>query len=173
MKKKFAMLFLTLSMSLVLCNTALANESKSQNNIPEISMPEGVTYELNLIEDNGEEYQEIIINTNSRASGTYSTDYDMTGGVYSAQSWACDATPTFNVTITPTSFAGASNEVKMGIKLQKKGTLGYSDVDEDYVTLKYGGTVTVKGNGSGTYRLYFRNYSGFKATGSIYVSFSY
>lgn len=173
MKIHFTKIFLSFGLGLIFSTSAFASEGNNINNSLELSTYEDTTYTLNLAEDNGEEYQEIIINPNLKASGTYETTYDTTGGVYTQQTWVCSDTPKFTVTIKPTSFAGASQTVTMGIKLQKKGALVYSDVDEDYVTLAKGGTVTVSGNEAGTYRLYFRNYSGFRATGKIYISFSY
>ena len=132
-------------------------------------------YHLDLVEDNGQYYEEILIYRNplSRASGSYSTTYNMTGGVYTRQSWVTTAAPTFNITIEPESFAGASTEVEMGIFLEKKSSIGWSVVDEARVTLVDGGSVTLSGESAGTYRLYFRNWSGFKATGNIYVTYSY
>ena len=78
---------------MIFSTSAFASNYTNQSNSIEISAPKGVTYETNLIEDNGEEYQEIIINTNRRATGTYETDYDMVGGVFTQQSWNCTATP--------------------------------------------------------------------------------
>lgn len=173
MKKKFFNIILSLGMCMIFSTSAFASNYTNQSNSIEISAPKGVTYETNLIEDNGEEYQEIIINTNRRATGTYETDYDMVGGVFTQQSWNCTATPTFKVTVNPTYYDGVDKNVHMGIYLQKNSTLGFSNVSQSYVTVAKGGSVTLKGNGSGKYRLYFRNYSGYETNGTIYISFSY
>lgn len=173
MKKKFFNIILSLSMCMIFSTSAFASNDTNQSNSLEISVPEGVTYKTNLIEDNGEKYQEIIINTNERASGTYETDYDMVGGVFTQQTWECSATPTFKVTVNPTYYAGIDKNVHMDICLQKKSARGFSEVSKSYVTVAKGGSVTLKGNGSGKYRLYFRNYSGYETKGTIYIRFSY
>ena len=161
-----------LAAALVAGAPCLAMANPVENNAPaEIQQADSNT--LTLIEDNGQAYEEILINQLTRASGTYSTTYDMTGGVYTQQSWNATSAPTFKVKVTPTSYEGEAG-VGMGIYLQKKNFFGgWDNVAEDSVRLERGGTVTLKGNSAGTYRLYFRNWSGFRATGSIVITYSY
>lgn len=128
---------------------------------------------LTLIEDNGQAYEEILIDQLTRASGTYSTTYDMKGGVYTQQSWNATSAPTFKVKVTPTHYEGEAG-VGMGIYLQKKNIFGgWDNVASSSVRLDRGGTVTLKGSSKGTYRLYFRNWSGFRAMGRIVITYSY
>lgn len=127
---------------------------------------------LELIEDNGQNYEETVIYVNPllRASSQYKTSYDMTGGVYTKQTWNTSNAPTFEVSVIPETYDGASKDVNMGIYLEKKSGLSWKVVDEDSVKITEGGTVTLKGDGGGSYRLYFRNWSGFRTTGKIVIN---
>lgn len=164
-----------LSVAMVIGVSMMAYAATNSESVPVGATQAVDDYHLDLKEDNGQPYEEVLIYTNPfmRASGTYETDYDMTGGVYSVQNWVTTAAPTFDVTISPTSFEGSSSTVLMTIYLEKKNGNKWEVVDEGDVTLKYGGSVSLSGDTSGTYRLYFRNWSGFRAKGKIYVSYSY
>lgn len=162
--KKFSLLMalvLTLSITSHVTNVVYAADLNSKS--------------FELIEDDGEPYEEEIIYFNPllRASGTYKSTYDMTGGVYSSTTWKCSSGPSFKVTISPTYFEIDDAHVNMTVYLEKKEIYGWNPVDQGDVTLLKGGTVNLSGNSSGTYRLYFRNWSGFQAKGKINVSYSY
>lgn len=132
---------------------------------------------VELIDDisENENYEEnnIFINPRLRLSGTYNSDYDMTGGVYTKSSWTFSKTPTFNVKVTQKYYAGKGS-ANLGVILQRKSGSKWVDVVEKSTELKNSGSTdfTLKGDQAGTYRLYFRNYSGFSAKGDIYISFS-
>lgn len=150
--------------------TIMASASQGENNSYESQQN---TYDIEWVED-GEDYEEIIINGDLRASGTYSSTYDMTGGIYTKQSWQTSSTPTFEVSITPKTYKcpeGVSPELT--IYLEKKSLLGWKTADKDNVSLKEGGEVTLTGDGKGTYRLYIYNGSKYETTGDIYISYSY
>lgn len=129
-----------------------------------------------LIEDNGDPYVEIIIGEDemlSRASGgTHSTTYDMTGGVFTKQTWNCSNAPTFVVRVIPKTFDG-NMDSDMSIYLERKSGLMWTGADAADTSMVYPGRVTLKGSQAGNYRLYFRNWTGFRATGDIEISYSY
>lgn len=130
---------------------------------------------LEFVEDDGRPYDEIVIQSNPlfRASGTYKSTYDMTGGIYTRQSWEVSSAPTFKVTISPTYFAGSDDRVEMGVFLERKELFGWSTAAEGRVTVMKGGTVTLRGASAGTYRIYLRNWSGFSTKGNISITYSY
>lgn len=172
MMKKFTPFVVAIVVSLSCCfTTVFAAETPDSTD-----MHEGVNT-LTLIEDNGQDYEEEIINVNTRGSGSYETSFTIKGGVYTQQSWKTDKEPTFDVTITTTSFE--AEDLNLGssytVFLEKKGALGYAPIDEGEILIKEGHTDSVKltGDGAGTYRLYIRNYTGFEASGDLYVKFSY
>lgn len=173
MKKK--MICLVLALSLLLSTGGMAALASDSNS--DISHSnEQRSQVINMIEDNGQSYDEIIIFANPLlrgGSGTYNGSYDMSGGVFTQVTWNCTAKPSFTVTITPTSFSGALKTAEMTVYLEKKGFWGWSPVDESNVTLEYGGTVYLDGDGEGEYRLYLRNWSGFNAKGTFFVSYSF
>lgn len=130
-----------------------------------------------LIEDNGDPYVEIIISEDgmlSRASGsgTYSTTYDMTGGVFTKQTWNCSSAPTFIVKVIPKTFAGDMDS-NMSIYLERKSGLVWTGADAAETSIVSPGSVTLKGSQAGNYRLYFRSWTGYRATGDIEISYSY
>ena len=161
-----------LAAALVAGAPCLAMANPVENNAPaEIQQADSNT--LTLIEDNGQAYEEILIDQLTRASGTYSTTNAMSASVYTQQSWNATSAPTFKVKITPTYYKGEPG-VGLGIYLQMKNALGiWNDVANSRVALDKGGTVTLKGKTAGTYRLYFRNWSGSRAKGSIVITYSY
>ena len=171
MLKKFTSFIVTAVVSLGCFTTAFAAETPYVTDVNE------GTGTITLIEDNGEDYEEEIINVRGRGSGTYETSFTITGGVYTKQSWKTDDEPTFNVTITTTSFEGEDLNLNSSytVFLEKKGALGYAPVDEGDILIKEGYTDSVKltGDGAGTYRLYIRSYTGFEVSGDLYVKFSY
>lgn len=78
--------------------TTFANQGK--NNSYESQQ---ITYDIEWVED-GEDYEESIINADFRASGSYSSTYDMTGGIFTKQSWEATNTPTFKVSISQKTY---------------------------------------------------------------------
>jgi hypothetical protein len=103
-------------------------------------------------------------------SGTYNTSYDMTGGVYTQQTWNASATPTFVVETTPS--VGVEGAIIREF-LQKNATFGWSDVASKDVSSQNYAKATLVGSDKGEYRIYFRNYSGFQMKGSIKISYSW
>ena len=136
---------------------------------------DNVDRSLEFVEDDGRPYGEIVIQSNPllRASGTYESTYDMTGGIYTRQSWNVTSAPTFKVTISPTYFGGNDKKVEMSVFLEKKELFGWSTAAEGRVTVMGGGTVTLRGASSGTYRIYLRNWSGWSTKGKVKITYSY
>lgn len=161
-----------------LSTPVFANTLEEATSAPTTTQGTIVLRDVNLIEDNGEAYVEIIITDDqisSRASGSYSTTYDMKGGVFTQQSWKCTSAPTFTVYVSPTSFAGTEYGVDgyMTVFLERKTGLGWDSVDADKTSLISDGKVILEGSQSGTYRLYFNSISGYRATGDIEIEYEY
>ncbi len=131
------------------------------------------TYDIEWVED-GEDYEESIINADFRASGNYNSTYDITGGIYTKQSWEASNTPTFEVTIRPNTYDCPEGVFpELTVYLEKKSTFGWKIADKGNVSLKEGGDLTLTGDGKGKYRLYIYNGSRYETTGDIYISYYY
>lgn len=133
---------------------------------------------LDFVDDSNPNYEAIIINADARGDGTYQGDFDMTGGVYTKQSWTVSATPTFDINIWIESYGyPADDDSDLYIGLEKKSAVGnrWSATDYAYVSAKDGGSVTLTGNGSGTYRIYLRliEATGYRVTGSLNISYNF
>lgn len=169
-KKTILTTLCLLSMANVLSPmTAFANERK--NVFCQEVVAQQNTYNLEMVED-GKDYEEIIVNGNSRVSGSYSSTYDMKGGIITKQSWQTSSTPTFNVDIVPRTYPLAVNP-NMTICLEKQFLFTWLDVAHDTVSIQNGGRVTLRGDGAGTYRIHIYNTSNYQTTGDIYINFSY
>lgn len=103
-------------------------------------------------------------------SGYYDSTYSMKGGVYSQRTWDTNATPTFEV---GTWSCYCEVDTTLTMYCEKKTWYGYSTCSSAEYSARIGETHSLSGNGSGTYRLYFRNPSGSLATGSIRISWSW
>lgn len=171
MLKKLISIFIISAVSFSCLTSAFAAENSETINSNENMNT------LTLIEDNGQSYEEEIINVNGRESGSYETTFSIKGGVYTKQSWNVSKTPTFSATITTNEFEGADLglDTSYTVYLEKKGTLGYAPIDEGDIAIEegYTDTVTLEGDGKGTYRIYVRNWSGFEASGNLNVKFNY
>lgn len=104
------------------------------------------------------------------ASGSYSSTYNMTGGLYVKQTWDAKNTPTFKVS-NSNGYSVVDGEIY--VMLQKKGLLGYSTKSDGTLPARKGGSCTLKGDGSGNYRIYLRQLTGDRMTGDITVSWSW
>lgn len=98
------------------------------------------------------------------ASSTYSSTYDMTGGVFTSRTFTYSQY--LKTTISPSQGSPGSD---MYIYLAKKTSSGWSIKDEvGTVDSAEGGTVTY--NGSGTNGIYLRNYNGAQWIGSVSIN---
>lgn len=104
-----------------------------------------------------------VIGTTVFASGSYSSTYDMTGGVFSSD---ITANSYITTTITPTQ---GTPDCNMGIILATKYWYGW-DGPIQYVSSTAGGTVTH--NCSGTYKIWLRNFAGTRWTGAVDFSWN-
>lgn len=97
------------------------------------------------------------------ASNTYSSTYDMTGGVFTSKSFTYSKY--ISTTISPSQGSSGSN---MYIYLTKKTSSGWTIKDEvGTVDSVEGGTVSY--DGSGTNGIYLRNYNGARWFGSVSI----
>lgn len=96
------------------------------------------------------------------ASSSYSSSYDMTGGVFSGRSF--DVNSYITTSISPKQ---GTVDVDMHIYKAEKAWYG------DYVATDEIGTVSSTAGGSvtcydtGTYKIYLRNYTGFQWYGNV------
>lgn len=103
------------------------------------------------------------------AAASYSSTYDMTGGVFSSYI-NMGAKRTVTVTTTPT-INEAGSGAKIYLYLQKQTWYGYDDVANSW---NYAGTPDtskemVTGD-AGQYRVYLRNYTGLRMAGYVSIS---
>lgn len=106
-------------------------------------------------------------------SGTYNTTYDMTGGVYTKRTWDATSIPTFKVSNSQCTVDYADLDPTIYVQLERKGLLGYTVVSDGELSGKYGGKCTLKGDKAGTYRIYFRQLSGYRITGKLSIDYSW
>lgn len=106
-----------------------------------------------------------------KALGNHSDTYDITNAIYNTGvEWGCSLTPMFYVDVIPTYFEGGDTDIDMTIHLEKK-LIFWKRVEYDNVNLVSGGSVKLKGDGRGKYRLLFENNSDFQAKGNIEISY--
>ena len=133
---------------------------------------------LDFVDDSNPNYEAIIINADVRGSGTYRGDFDMTGGIYTKQNWVVSDTPTFdiNVWIESYGYPGCDDsDLYIGLEKKSAVTNKWSATDYAYVSAKDGGSVTLTGDGSGTYRIYLRliEATGYRVTGTLNISYNF
>lgn len=103
-------------------------------------------------------------------SGSYSTTYNMTGGVYSSQNWNATNMSTFKIKTTPTV---GYDHIEIVQYLERKTFAGWTDVNNANVPSKKSSSSSLTGDKSGEYRIYFRNYSGVQIKGNFSISYSW
>ena len=136
------------------------------------SLPNVINLEFIELEDGDAYFEFTIIEVDSRLrlSGTHHSTYDMTGGLFSSLTWNFTSIPTFTVTLTPRTWHGPVGEVDIGIYLQRQGPISWSTVASARVRTDTGGQRTLTGTQAGNHRIYLRNYSGWRTTGDITIS---
>lgn len=102
-------------------------------------------------------------------SGSYNSTYYMTGGLYSARTWDATDTPTFTVT---TSNCYAQVPSVIYVMLQRKTLTGWNTTDNDEIDSS-GGSCSLDGDGSGKYRIYLRQLTGYVMSGDINFSWTW
>jgi len=106
-------------------------------------------------------------------SGSYSTYYDMKGGVYSQRTWDATAAPRFDIGVSQ-AYSSEYLYNKLNCYLEKKVPWGWGNADSDQVPVATGGYMLLRGNESGTYRLYFRlEATGYRASGGLNIEWSW
>lgn len=106
-------------------------------------------------------------------SGSYSSTFDFKGGLETKQSWYCSDKPTFKVHLSVTEYEAPKGfDFQIEINLKKKSFFGSQNVDQEKVSLYYGGSATLKGDGEGDYFIYLRQYSGFPVKGNINIDYT-
>jgi hypothetical protein len=101
-------------------------------------------------------------------SGSYSSTYSMTGGVYSRQ-MDVGTNPSFTAKLKPTQ----SVPTNLTVYLEKKTSTGWSSLISKDVSSSSNSTTTFTNNNSGIYRFYFRNWSGQLAKGNVDISWKW
>lgn len=102
-----------------------------------------------------------VISMSVFAGGSYSSTYDMTGGVFSR---SITAKNYIDTSVEPLKGTSGCN---MGIILATKHWYGW-DGPIKYVSSTKGGTV--RHNCNGTYKIWLRNFAGVQWTGSVEFS---
>lgn len=92
----------------------------------------------------------------------------MTGGLYSRTFTPSSSSPTVNVKIYPD--VGVPGE-SMSIYLQRKVALGYTDDESGSLVSTKVNDKDLKGKAKGTYRVYFRNWTGLKMSGDVRITY--
>ena len=101
-------------------------------------------------------------------SFTYSSTFEITGGIYTKKTWECPSAPTFKVSIGISECeAPIDHGLTLEVDLIKKGFFFDQTVSSDNVNLHYGGDVTLTGNEGGEYIIYLHNESSHRVKGSI------
>ena len=103
-------------------------------------------------------------------SGSYTSTYDMTGGVYSARNWEATATPTF---IVSNWDCYSVYDGTIYVMLEKKSLLGWNTKDDSTLNARTSGNCSLIGDGSGKYRIYLRQNTGYQMTGRIEFKWSW
>lgn len=105
------------------------------------------------------------------ASGTYTSTYDFTGGLYSVY---LNMNGNTNVTVstTPNLKLTDSRATKIGIQLMKKGFFGDSLEDSSWNWALQNDSCTVTTGSAGDYRIYYYAYtSGWDHVGDTTISY--
>lgn len=110
----------------------------------------------------------IIVATNLVFAASFDSTYNMTGGLHSRTFTPSGSSPIVNVKIYPE--IGVPGE-SMSLYLQRKVGLGYvDDASGSLVSTKVNDT-DLKGKSKGTYRIYFRNWTGKKMSGDVRITY--
>ena len=100
----------------------------------------------------------------------------MTGGLYSSVNWNFDKTPTFTVTLSPSSWGSNGSLTNINVYLERRTNSLFNtwrSADQSSVGVSTGGTVTLRGDEPGLYRIYIYNGSQpQRVTGSIRIPYS-
>ena len=107
-----------------------------------------------------------IISSILSKSYTYSSTFEIKGGIKTKKTWECSSTPTFKVIIgIDECEAPIDRGFTLDVYLEKKGKI--TSVSNGCVNLHYGGEVTLEGDGEGEYYIYLHHSTGHRVKGSI------
>ena len=139
-----------------------------------IKMEDSNVIKFEMVEENELEKDNFIMRSFSvdkrSANGTYESTYDMTGGVYSKITWTTDGQATFDVFVNPSE--GREGTILTVFLQKSKSFNSWVDVESGEVDSVDGGSVTLNASEAGTYRIYLRNWTGFRVKGDISINYS-